>query len=64
MPGLLRKFRNIMTLRTARIMANRISQCAPGPTPKTIGIGPPLNVWSRRRVLISFIALVISLLQC
>lgn len=40
MPGLLRKIRNIMTLRTARIMANRISHCAPGPAPKTIGIGP------------------------
>ena len=40
MPDLLRKIRNIMVLRTARIMANRISHYAPGPAPKTIGIGP------------------------
>lgn len=40
MPGFLRKIRNIMTLRTARIIANRISHCDPGPAPKTIGIGP------------------------
>jgi hypothetical protein len=40
MLGLLRKIRNIMTLKTARIMANRISHCAPGPEPKTIGTGP------------------------
>jgi hypothetical protein len=40
MLGLLRKIRNIMTLMTARMTANRISHCAPGPTPNTIGIGP------------------------
>lgn len=40
MPGLLCKIRNAMTLRTARTVANRISQDAPGPAPNTIGIGP------------------------
>jgi len=39
MPDFLREIRNVM-LRTARIMANRISHCAPGPAPKTMGIGP------------------------
>lgn len=40
MLGLLRRIRNIMTVRTARTIANRISHCAPGPMPKTMGMGP------------------------
>jgi len=40
MLGLLRKIRNIMTVRTARTTASRISHCAPGPAPNTIGMGP------------------------
>jgi hypothetical protein len=35
-----RDIRNIVTLRTVRIMANRISHCAPDPAPKAIGIDP------------------------
>ena len=38
-PGFLHNDRNMMTVRTARIIANRISHCASGPAPKTIGIG-------------------------
>ena len=38
--GFRRIVRSMITLRAARIMANRISHCAPGPAPKTMGIGP------------------------
>lgn len=38
--GFLRNARKVMTLRTVRIAAKRISHCAPGPAPKTIGRGP------------------------
>lgn len=38
--GFLCNARNVMTLRTVKITAKRISHCAPGPAPNTIGRGP------------------------
>ena len=44
MLNFLRRIRNIMTVRTARMTASRISHCASGPTPKMIGIGPMMMI--------------------